>query len=119
SAGGCGGAHRPDGTEPPAYTDAGGEGRLWAFFAGARGADVEGGWEDGWRASHRPVRVDRLWVGPPWEAPPHDALTVVVDPGRAFGTGSHPTTQLCLQAVQELDPSSLPDLASPPARLPL
>jgi ribosomal protein L11 methyltransferase len=101
---------RPDGTELAAYTDAAGEERLWAFFAGARGADVEGGWEDRWRAFHRPVRVGRLWVGPPWEAPPDDALTVVVDPGRAFGTGSHPTTQLCLQAMQQLDPSSLLDV---------
>jgi ribosomal protein L11 methyltransferase len=101
---------RPDGTELAAYTDAAGEERLWAFFAGARGADVEGGWEDRWRAFHRPVRVGRLWVGPPWEARPDDALTVVVDPGRAFGTGSHPTTQLCLQALQELDPSSLLDV---------
>jgi len=101
---------RPDGTELAAYTDAAGEERLWAFFAGARSADVEGGWEDRWRAFHRPVRVGRLWVGPPWEAPPDDALRVVVDPGRAFGTGSHPTTQLCLQALQELDPGPLLDV---------
>ena len=101
---------RPEGVELAAYTDAAGEERLWAFFAGARGADVEGGWEDRWRAFHRPVRVGRLWVGPPWEAPPADALPVVVDPGRAFGTGSHPTTQLCLHALQELEPGSLLDV---------
>jgi ribosomal protein L11 methyltransferase len=95
---------RPEGVELAAYTDAAGEERLWAFFAGARGADVDGGWEDKWRAFHRPVRVGRLWVGPPWETPPGDALAVVVDPGRAFGTGSHPTTQLCLQAMQRLTP---------------
>ena len=95
---------RPEGVELAAYTDAAGEERLWAFFAGARGADVDGGWEDKWRAFHRPVRVGRLWVGPPWETPPGDALAVVVDPGRAFGTGSHPTTQLCLQAMQGLTP---------------
>jgi ribosomal protein L11 methyltransferase len=101
---------RPEGVELAAYTDAAGEERLWAFFGGARGADVEGGWEDKWRAFHRPVRVGRLWVGPPWETPPGDALAVVVDPGRAFGTGSHPTTQLCLQALQELEPGSLLDV---------
>ena len=39
-----------------------------------------------------------------------DALAVVVDPGRAFGTGSHPTTQLCLQFLQELDRGSLLDV---------
>jgi ribosomal protein L11 methyltransferase len=101
---------RPQGTELAAYTDAAGEERLWAFFGGARGADVEGGWEDKWRAFHRPVRVGRLWIGPPWETPPIDALAVVVDPGRAFGTGSHPTTQLCLQALQDLEPGPLLDV---------
>lgn len=101
---------RPQGVELAAYTDAAGEERMWAFFSGARAADVEGGWEDKWRAFHRPVRVGKLWVGPPWESPPADALAVVIDPGRAFGTGSHPTTQLCLRALQELEPASLLDV---------
>ena len=101
---------RPEGVELAAYTDAAGEERLWAFFGGARGADVEGGWQDKWRAFHRPVRIGRLWVGPPWETPPPDALAVVVDPGRAFGTGSHPTTQLCLGVLQELEPGALLDV---------
>jgi ribosomal protein L11 methyltransferase len=103
---------RPGGVELAAYTDAAGEERMWAFFGGARAADVEGGWEDKWRAFHRPVRVGRLWVGPPWERRDADALSVVIDPGRAFGTGSHPTTQLCLAALQELEPSSLLDIGS-------
>ena len=98
------------GVELAAYTDAAGEERLWAVFGSGRSADVEGGWEDRWRAFHRPVRVGRLWVGPPWEAPPTDALVVVVDPGRAFGTGSHQTTQLCLQTLQELEPGPLLDV---------
>jgi len=101
---------RRQGVELAAYTDAAGEERMWAFFGGARGADVEGGWEDKWRAFHRPVRVGKLWVGPPWEQPDADALAVVVDPGRAFGTGSHATTQLCLQALQELEPGPLLDV---------
>jgi ribosomal protein L11 methyltransferase len=98
------------GAELAAYTDAAGEERLWAFFGSGRSADVETGWEDRWRAFHRPIRVGRLWVGPPWETPPTDALVVVVDPGRAFGTGSHQTTQLCLQTLQELDPGPLLDV---------
>src|SRR5262249_2027201 len=93
---------RPEGVELAAYTDAAGEERVWAFFGGARSADVDGDWADKWRAFHRPARIGRLWVGPPWERPPHDALAVVIDPGRAFGTGSHPTTRLCLQVLQEL-----------------
>jgi len=98
------------GAELAGYTDAAGEERLWAFFGNGRSADVEEGWEDRWRAFHRPVRVGRLWVGPPWEPAPSDALVVVVDPGRAFGTGSHQTTQLCLQALQDLEPGPLLDV---------
>jgi ribosomal protein L11 methyltransferase len=101
---------RPDGVELAAYTDAAGEERLWHFFGAARGADVEGGWEDKWRAFHRASTVGRLWVGPPWERPPDDKLAVVIDPGRAFGTGSHPTTMLCLEVLQELEPTSLLDV---------
>jgi ribosomal protein L11 methyltransferase len=101
---------KPQGTELAAYTDAAGEERLWAFFGSGRSADVESGWEDRWRAFHRPIRIGRLWVGPPWETAPNDALVVVVDPGRAFGTGSHQTTQLCLQTLQELEPGSLLDV---------
>ncbi len=88
-----------DGVELIAYTDAGGEERLWAAFGGARSTDVEEGWEDRWRTFHRPVRVGPLWVGPPWEKPDADATAVVIDPGRAFGTGGHATTRLCLELL--------------------
>jgi ribosomal protein L11 methyltransferase len=101
---------KAQGTELAAYTDAAGEERLWAFFGSGRSADVETGWEDRWRAFHRPIRIGRLWVGPPWETPPTDALVVVVDPGRAFGTGSHQTTQLCLQTLQNLEPGPMLDV---------
>ena len=101
---------RAQGVELAAYTDAAGEERMWAFFGNGRAADVEGGWEDRWRAFHRPIRVGRLWVGPPWEPSDDNALAVVIDPGRAFGTGSHQTTQLCLAALQELEPQSLLDV---------
>jgi ribosomal protein L11 methyltransferase len=101
---------RASGVELVAYTDAAGEERLWHFFGNGEGADVEAGWEDRWRSFHRPVRVGRLWVGPPWLRPPPDALAVVIDPGRAFGTGAHPTTQLCLGLLQELEPGSLLDV---------
>jgi ribosomal protein L11 methyltransferase len=101
---------RPQGVELAAYTDSAGEERVWAFFGGARSADVDGDWADKWRAFHRPARIGRLWVGPPWEEPPADALAVVIDPGRAFGTGSHPTTRLCLETLQELEPQELLDV---------
>ena len=76
-----------------------GEERLWQAFGTRPREDVAAGWEDAWRAFHRPVRVGALWVGPPWERPPTDALAVVIDPGRAFGTGAHPTTRLCLELL--------------------
>jgi ribosomal protein L11 methyltransferase len=72
--------------------------------------EVAEGWEDGWRAFHHGVRVGRCWVGPPWEEPPADAIAVVIDPGRAFGTGAHATTRLCLELLQEAEPTSLLDV---------
>ena len=72
--------------------------------------DVADGWEHAWRAFHHGVVVGRLWVGPPWEEPPAGAVPVVVDPGRAFGTGAHPTTRLCLELLQEVEPTSLLDV---------
>jgi ribosomal protein L11 methyltransferase len=101
---------RGGGVELAAYTDSAGEERVWHVFSGAQSSAVDDGWEDRWRTFHQPVRVGRLWVGPPWEEPPDDALAVVIDPGRAFGTGAHPTTQLCLELVQDLRPGSLLDV---------
>ena len=50
-----------------------------------------------------PIRVnDRLWIVPSWHAAPDPgAINLVLDPGLAFGTGSHPTTFLCLQWLTE------------------
>jgi ribosomal protein L11 methyltransferase len=101
---------RPDGVELVAYTDASGEERLWAAFGRVDGEDVAAGWEERWREFHRPVRVGGLWIGPPWETPPPDAEAVVVDPGRAFGTGGHATTRLCLGLLGELERGSLLDV---------
>jgi len=72
--------------------------------------DVAEDWADGWRAFHHGVRVGRLWVGPPWEEPPDGAVAVVIDPGRAFGTGAHATTRLCLELLQDVKPTSLLDV---------
>ncbi|HET8558849.1 MAG TPA: 50S ribosomal protein L11 methyltransferase [Gaiellaceae bacterium] len=72
--------------------------------------DVGEGWEDAWRGFHRGIQVGRLWVGPPWEEPLADAIAVVIDPGRAFGTGAHATTRLCLELLQDVEPTSLLDV---------
>jgi ribosomal protein L11 methyltransferase len=99
-----------DGVELVAYTDSGGEERLWQVFGSASGTDVASGWEDRWREFHRPVRVGELWIGPPWHEPPADAIGVVIDPGRAFGTGAHPTTRLCLRLLDRLPRRSVLDV---------
>jgi ribosomal protein L11 methyltransferase len=99
----------PDGVELAAYTDAAGEERLWAAFGTASGGDVPADWEERWREFHRPVRIGDVWIGPPWEPAPTDATAVVIDPGRAFGTGGHATTRLCLELLGSLEPASLLD----------
>jgi ribosomal protein L11 methyltransferase len=96
--------------ELAAYTDAGGEERLWAAFGSVSSRAVDEGWGDRWRAFHRPVRIGPLWVGPPWEQAPASVDAVVIDPGRAFGTGGHPTTRLCLQLLLVLERGSLLDV---------
>jgi ribosomal protein L11 methyltransferase len=101
---------RDGSTELVAYTDAAGEERVWHVFGSAQSTDVEDGWEERWRTFHRPVAVGRLWIGPPWEEPPPGPLAVVIDPGRAFGTGAHPTTRLCLGLLQDVEPGSLLDV---------
>src|SRR6185437_10214073 len=72
--------------------------------------EVREGWEDAWKDFHHGVSVGRLWVGPPWESPPADLVPVVLDPGRAFGTGAHATTRLCLDFLQDAEPTSLLDV---------
>jgi ribosomal protein L11 methyltransferase len=99
------------GLELAAYTNAAGEERIWQAFGGAASAtDVEEDWQDRWRQFHKPVRVGSLWIGPPWETPDADAILVVIDPGRAFGTGGHPTTQLCLQLLEGEERASVLDV---------
>jgi ribosomal protein L11 methyltransferase len=100
----------PDGVELVAYTDAAGEERLWHAFGGARAEDVAADWRDRWKAFHRPVRIGQLWIGPPWATPPPDVTAVVIEPARAFGTGAHPTTQLCVELLLGLERGSVLDL---------
>lgn len=54
------------------------------------------------QSQFEPIRVSsRLWILPSWHvAPDPDAINLIVDPGLAFGTGSHPTTRLCLQWLE-------------------
>jgi ribosomal protein L11 methyltransferase len=65
-------------------------------------APDEATWRDAWRAHARPVVVGRVAVVPSWLPAPDAAVVVRVDPGTAFGTGSHPSTRLVLAALQGL-----------------
>ena len=60
---------------------------------------AEENWVQLTQSQFEPIKVtDRLWIVPSWHAAPDaDALNIELDPGMAFGTGSHPTTWLCLE----------------------
>ena len=61
-------------------------------------------WATAWKKYFKPTRVGRrLVVTPPWETPDlaPDDLPLVIDPGMAFGTGSHPTTRMCLILLED------------------
>lgn len=67
-------------------------------------SEVPDDWADRWQSFHKPLLVGgRLWLRPSWEEPRDDALDLIVDPGRAFGTGAHPTTRLCLELLLDLE----------------
>lgn len=60
-------------------------------------------WEREWMENFHPIQVgDRLWVCPSWkEAPNPNATNLQLDPGLAFGTGTHPTTFMCLEWLDQ------------------
>jgi len=62
-------------------------------------------WEREWMDNFHPMKFgERLWICPSWrDVPEPDAVNVMLDPGLAFGTGTHPTTALCLQWLDSLD----------------
>jgi ribosomal protein L11 methyltransferase len=68
--------------------------------------EIADDWADRWREFHRPIRLGgRLVVRPPWEPVSDAPVDLVIDPGRAFGTGAHATTRLCLELLLSLPPS--------------
>jgi ribosomal protein L11 methyltransferase len=62
-------------------------------------------WERSWMDNFQPMRFgQRLWIVPSWhQAPEPDAVNLLLDPGLAFGTGTHPTTALCLEWLDGQD----------------
>jgi ribosomal protein L11 methyltransferase len=91
-------------------------GELVAWFEGVTTAVPDGGvwecepdrdWQAEWKDSITPVHAGRFVVVPTWQADDHvpgeDEMVLVLDPGRAFGSGHHATTALCLEALDRLD----------------
>ncbi|HGK7310612.1 50S ribosomal protein L11 methyltransferase [Aeromonas hydrophila] len=84
-----------------------------AFFQQIFGEDVgykveqleDKDWVREWMDHFHPMQFgERLWICPSWrDVPDPDAVNVMLDPGLAFGTGTHPTTALCLQWLDGLD----------------
>ncbi len=62
-------------------------------------------WEREWMDNFHPMKFgERLWICPSWkEIPDPNAINVMLDPGLAFGTGTHPTTSLCLEWLEGVD----------------
>lgn len=61
-------------------------------------------WVREWQQYFEPILLGKIWIVPSWKAAPEpDGLNLYLDPGLAFGTGSHPTTAMCLQALSALD----------------
>jgi ribosomal protein L11 methyltransferase len=114
--GGCEQVDAPDGREGiveyAIYGAAGELPDLGALHAAVDGGVVEvdsrevpGDWAERWKRFYFPVLVGgRLYVRPPWEEPAQrgGVAEVVIDPGGAFGTGTHPTTRMCLELMLEL-----------------
>ena len=92
--------------ELPAFPD--GRAEVGGFVVEVSGREVPGDWAERWKRFHRPMLVGgRIYVRPPWEqeAVRPGVAEIVIDPGQAFGTGTHPTTAMCLELMLALEPS--------------
>jgi ribosomal protein L11 methyltransferase len=60
-------------------------------------------WLEEWKQNWQPVEIGRFIIAPPWSRldDVHDRIVIRIEPGMAFGTGTHETTRLCLDAIQK------------------
>lgn len=67
---------------------------------------VDEDWSTTWRKNYKPFQIGRrVWIQPSWleaENVDDDDLVITLDPGMAFGTGLHPSTRMCIEAMEEL-----------------
>ena len=106
-AAGCEVATHGDEVEFAVYEDVP-DARLRELFGGVVAVSrtpVAPGWKRAFREHLQPVTVGAITIRPPWQ--PGEGL--VVDPGESFGLAGHPTTQLCLELLQELPRTPLAD----------
>ena len=91
--------------ELPSFPE--GDAEVGGVVVHVSGREVPDDWAERWKRFHRPVLIGgQVYVRPPWEgAAMRPGVTeIVIDPGQAFGTGTHPTTALCLELMLELKP---------------
>ncbi|HYZ29890.1 MAG TPA: 50S ribosomal protein L11 methyltransferase [Thermoleophilaceae bacterium] len=91
--------------ELPSFPE--GEAEVGGVVVHVSGREVPDDWAERWKRFHRPVLIaGKIYVRPPWEdAAVRPGVTeIVIDPGQAFGTGTHPTTALCLELMLDVKP---------------
>src|SRR4051795_5406826 len=89
--------------ELPSFPE--GEAEVGGVVVQVLGREVPDDWAERWKRFHRPVLIGgKIYVRPPWEEPAGRprVTEIVLDPGQAFGTGTHPTTALCLELMLDL-----------------
>lgn len=61
-------------------------------------------WLEGWKESFKPIETKMFYIYPPWESAksPHNKIPLMIEPGMAFGTGQHATTQVVIQRLEKL-----------------
>ena len=77
-------------------------GRIQPLPAASYREIADQNWMEAWKQHYHPIRIgQRLVIVPAWmDSPDRDRIAIKIDPGMAFGTGTHPTTQLCLELME-------------------
>jgi ribosomal protein L11 methyltransferase len=84
-------------------------GRIQPLPAASYKQIADQNWMEAWKQHYKPILIgERLVILPAWmDSPDPNRIPIKIDPGMAFGTGTHPTTQLCLELMEKhFDPSS-------------
>ena len=79
-------------------------GRIQPLPAAAYKQIADQNWMEAWKQHYKPILIgERLVIVPAWmDSPDPDRIPIRIDPGLAFGTGTHPTTQLCLELMEKI-----------------